>query len=262
MSTTLIRSLIAGSVSAVASLTMLAAGGTAHASGGGGGGGPIITIPPITLPAPVACVPLDLANLEVRAAQTGPTNWQWRFLIDGGTDGLCNDTLVATMHDGDTSTDQVVNVTIADIVAATNEGHDLIADFTVPCSYSTSVVMGDMVIDNYSGSGVCPESGAPVPAAPETPVATDPTPTEAPTTTEAPTPSVAPTTTVPVSDVPVRVVTVTIPTTTTIRLRTNTGNMPRTSSDSTTLIGGAAMLVLGLGLAFTSVAMTRRRHHT
>ena len=284
MSKTLVRSLIAGSVSAVASLSMFATTDVVHASGGcdpiyidNGDGTAVVMYPdfceedpavPSPLPylpifpievdfgldfgvgiddiAPLPplpdCTPLDLTNLEVRAAQTSPDDWQWRFWINGDTTDLCNDTLEVEMIDLDTPDADLHYPTVWNIVDVNNEGDDLIIDLDTPCHYTTSVRYGaeyvllDQYADQHKLTVRCTIVEVPdtleTPDTPETP-ATPETP-ETPDRPETPGTPGTPET-------------------------PGTPGLPRTGSDSTGLLVGAGMLVLGAGLAFTSVSMTRKR---
>ncbi|MEQ1700286.1 MAG: hypothetical protein ABMA25_09250, partial [Ilumatobacteraceae bacterium] len=189
MSKTLVRSLIAGSVSAVASLSLFATTDVAHAAGGcdpiyieNGDGTASIAYPDFceeepTLPGtfpffpmvpieieldidditalpepPLPCTPLELSNLEVRAAQTSPDDFQWRFWINGDTSNLCDNTIEAEMLDIDAADADLAYPTVWNIVDVNNEGDDLVVSFNTPCHYTTSVRYGSefLLLDQYA----------------------------------------------------------------------------------------------------------------
>lgn len=296
MNTTFVRSLIAGSISAVAALTLIAGGSVAQASGGecapiytvNGDGTASIAYPdfcddstvtphfPINLipkPAsldlmPTLCAPLDLDNLEVRAAQTSPDNWQWRYEINGDTSYLCNDSLAAEVWYPEVGMAIVQTFYVQDIIDANDAGGDYIAEFDLPCTYDTSTSFGtdaillDAYLDQVKASPDCAVLGEPVMAEETTP---DTTPDTTPGTTPvSDTPVLV--NTAEVQDEPVFVDTATVPTeipdVPNIPETPRTPNepeLPHTGSDSTPLVIGAGMVVLGLGLGFTSVSMTRKR---
>ena len=269
MSTNLVRSLIAGSVAAVSSITFFAAP-AAHATSGiciptitinGDGtismvwpdscsdtgtppvismidpaviaGLPELALPPV-LGDPPVCTPLDLSNLTVLAAQTSPDDWQWRFRIEGDTSTLCDDVITTEMVDLDAATGSVQSITLYDVLAENALDNDYISTFVTPCHYTTTVYFGDTLtqLDQYADvekeTAEClPASEVPgLPDTPETP--------ETPDTPDTPE--------------------VTVP--------TNPGDqrLPHTGSDSTTVMVGLGLLVLGAGLGFTALSMSRRRH--
>jgi len=303
MTTSIVRTRIAGSVSAVAALSLFTTTGTAHAaeecapihivnSGGTAaiaypdfcGGevpapgtfpffipffpidlgthldGPVLADPPI-------CEPLELTNLEARAAQTSPDDWQWRFWINGDTSNLCDNTLVADMLDNGSGLAAVQYISVWNIVDVNNEGGDYVVTFAAPCEYGTAVAYGPefLILDQYvnqvkttdvcsrpasedaapeviSPAGIAPVDPGPEGTVPEGTVDTVPV-SEEPAAVETAEPT----------DGPIRVDTAMVP-------GTPTGNnLPRTGSDSTALLMGDGMVVLGLGLAATAVGMTRKR---
>jgi len=268
MSTNLVRSLIAGSVSAAASLFIITAP-AAHAAGDacaetiyddgagnstgvafedcvdpGDDGAPFLVkvihfdfdMPELVL-APL-CDALDPVNLDVRAAQTSPDDWQWRFWIDGDTEWLCNDTIVTELTDLETGVSITQSISVNEIVTANNGGEDFVSTFATPCHYVTSVyITSESVLFAQSGEVLkdrfgCdqPEIKIPddviIPDLPEIP--------EVPETPETPD--------TPESQVP-------------------GGGLPQTGNDATTVMVGGALLVVGAGLGFTAMSMTRRRRH-
>ncbi len=290
MSKPLVRSLIAGSVSAVASLSMFAATDVAHASGGcdpiyidNGDGTAVVMYPDFceedpAVPSPVPyfphfpilpievdfdfdvdvddiaplpplpdCTPLDLTNLEVRAAQTSPDDWQWRFWINGDTGDLCNDTLEVEMLDIDLPDADLAYPTVWNIVDVNNEGDDLIVEFNTPCHYTTTARFGAefILLDQYADQIKLTDGCV----ASETPASETPAP-ETPDTPETPAPETPAPATPATPDTPETPDTPRDP---------GTPGLPSTGSDSTALLVGGGMLVLGAGLAFTSVSMTRKR---
>ncbi len=294
MNTTIVRSLIAGSISAVAALTLVAGGSVAQASGGecapiytvNGDGTASIAFPdfcddsaaaphfPIDLipkPAsldlmPTLCTPLDLTNLDVRAAQTSPDDWQWRYTINGDTSYLCNDSLAAEVWYPEVGMAIVQTFSVQDIIDANDAGGDYVAEFDLPCTYDTSTHFGatsillDEYVDQVKYSDECVMLGEPV-------TADEPTPD---TTTDSDAPVFIDT--AEVQDQPVTVDTVTVPTeipdVPNVPETPNDPETPRTpsepelphtGSDSSPLVIGAGMVVLGLGLGFTAVSMTRKR---
>lgn len=265
MSKSLVRSLIAGSVSAVASLTLFAIP-AAHAAGQPAG--VVIECIPVftdhgngtgTLAYPDDCNPgvpavdgldpavingtspafvpqhaatelcdlLDLTNLDVRAAQTSPDNWQWRFAINGSTKYLCNDTVVVTMTDLNTGITEQHSFTLFNIVNANALGSDFISSWATPCNYTTTVQFGAALTqiaqyaDQHKQTAECIPPAVSIPDTPE-----DPQTPRTPDTPQVP-----------------------------------GDNLPHTGSDTTALLTGFALLVVGAGLGFTALSMTRRRHH-
>ena len=210
MSTNLVRSLIAGSISAVASLAMFSAP-AAHAQ-------PVGQSQHIQ---PELCDQLDPANLEIRAAQTSPDNWQWRFVVNGPTKYLCDGPVTTEVIDLGTGVAATQTFTLFDIIDANNLGGDYISEFAVPCDYTTTVYVGGARIqsaqyaDQHKVSAECDQSSGRLPGDPQTPDTTVPG-----------------------------------------------GQLPHTGSDTTTLLMGGALLVLGAGLGLTAMGMTRRRQHS
>ena len=205
-----------------------------------------LVLPPLD---PSECTTLDLADLEVRAAQTSPDDWQWRFEINGDTSNLCNEEFQAAMYDLDSMTAVTIEFDVYDILNANDLGEDYIASFVTPCRYTTTVVIEALVLDQYADqekrTDDCVEIF--IPGLPEDPETPD-TPEEEPETPD--TPEVPETPDTP--EVPEVEQQPEVP-------GTPDGDLPRTGSDSTALMVGLGMLVLGSGLAFTSMSMTRRR---
>ena len=171
MNNTILRSMITGAFSAAAALSLLAVTDTAHAAPaecapiyletadgsvaiaypdfcdeGPVVPGPVPFIPilpidelPLIPLTPIECKPLDLANLEVRAAQTSPDNWQWLFWINGDTDNLCNDWVQTEMVDNDTGLAATQSLSIWNIVDVNDEGADYRSEYVTPCRHDTRV---------------------------------------------------------------------------------------------------------------------------
>ena len=290
MNNTILRSMITGAFSAAAALSLLAVTDTAHAAPaecapiyletadgsvaiaypdfcdeGPVVPGPVPFIPilpidelPLIPLTPIECKPLDLANLEVRAAQTSPDNWQWLFWINGDTDNLCNDWVQTEMVDNDTGLAATQSFSIWNIVDVNDEGADYRSEYVTPCRYDTRVHFGEeyTVLDEYTGqekfTDACVEDDTPVdegtPDTPEVPGdqgTPDTTPDTAPDTTPDTTPDTPKT-----PDQPETPQTPRTP---------GDQDLPSTGSDSTTLIVGLGMVVIGAGLGFTAMSMTRRR---
>jgi LPXTG-motif cell wall-anchored protein len=278
MSTNLVRSLIAGSVAAVSSITFFAAP-AAHASSGlciptvtvnGDGtismewpdscsdtgtppaiglldpaiiaGLPDLALPPV-IGDPPLCVQLDLSNLTVLAAQTSPDDWQWRFRIEGDTNGLCDDVITTEMVDLDASTSSLQSFTVYDVLAENALGNDFVSTFATPCHYTTTAYFGaamtqlDQYVDIHKETAACLPA-VEVPGPGEIPGL--PTQPETPATPQTPETPDTPQVTVP----------------------SNPGDqrLPHTGSDNTVVVIGLGLLVLGAGLGFTALSMSRRRH--
>ena len=207
-----------------------------------------LVLPPID---PSECSTLDLADLEVRAAQTSPDDWQWRFEINGDTSNLCNEEFQAAMFDLDSMTAVTIEFDVYDILNANDLGEDYIAAFMTPCRYTTTVVIEALVLDQYADQEKRTDGCSEIileelPDTPETPDTPDsPAEPETPDTPDVPETPETP-------EVPEVEQQPEVP-------GTPDRDLPRTGSDSTAAMVGVGMLVVGAGLAFTSMSMTRRR---
>ena len=236
----LLRSVVAGSIATVASLALFAT--TTHAIE------PVIPMPPLVLGEPPVCIPLDPSNLTVLAAQTSPDDWQWRFRIEGDSSGLCNDTITTEMLDLASLVADVQTFTVADVLAENTLGNDYVSTFVTPCDYTTTASFGVVQLDQYTDQHKLAPECLPafelpirpeLPVVPELPV--DPIDPKLPEGED--TPEVTIPTTDPATDP-----------------GTPDQGLPRTGNDSTTVMVGLGLLVLGAGLGFTAISMSRRRH--
>lgn len=242
----LVRGLTAGSVAAIASLSFFTA--TTHAAE------PVVPLPDFVLGEPPVCIPLDPADLNVLAAQTSPDDWQWRFRIEGDTSGLCNDTITTEMVDLDSVVADVQTFTVADVLAENALDNDYVSTFATPCHYTTTVSFGPELLqlaeyaDQRKETAAClPAFEVPIlpelpelPALPEQPAEPiDPKQPEGGDTPEVTVPTTDPGTPGP---------------------GTPGQGLPHTGSDATTATIGLGLLVVGAGLGFTAISMSRRRH--
>lgn len=277
MRTTFVRSLIAGSFAAVASLTaslVITPTPAAHATGSclpiitpNGDGTITITWPadcgittpvfgldpdidfsdlllPPDLGEPPVCTPLDPTNLIVLAAQTTPYDWQWRFRVNGDTSNLCDMPLYADMVNLDVAGQYNDSTfTLYDILAANALDSDFIVTLATWCHYTTTVYYGEenIMFGQYAsldrGTDDC---AAPIPAVPsgDPVVPADPEGVPAPAD---PVDPVVPAGEDPLVDTEVE------------------AEMPHTGSDATAVMIGLGLLVVGAGLGFTALSISRRR---
>ncbi len=302
MRTNLVRSLIAGSVAAVATFASLAIMPATSAQAGGNCT-PIVVLNPngtITLKWPAGCVPgatlpivtnldpeivlddldilvpppviepddecerVDRDNLVVLAAQTTPYDWQWRFRVEGSTEGLCNTILAVRMRNLDApGVEQWIEFHVFDVIAANELGSDYVVNLETYCHYDTSAYWTGkfddldeypeqhrftedclgLVVEVPEGPGEGPLGEEPAGEEPageepagEEPVDPGPKPLDEGTPTGDDVSGDAPGTPDTEQD------------------------MPHTGSDSTTVMVGLGLLVVGAGLGFTALSLSRRRH--
>lgn len=281
MRTTFVRSLIAGSFAAVASLTASLAVTPAPAVHASGVCLPIITpngdgtvtvswpdncgastpvwgldpdidfsdfvLPPV-LGEPPVCTPLDPVNLTVLAAQTTPYDWQWRFRVEGDTSGLCDMPLYADMVNLDVPGQlDDETFTLYDILAANSLGSDFIVTLATWCHYATTVYYGAentmfvQYADIERGTDDCAE--APIPAVPSGDPADPATPGDPAVPAGDPADPADPADPVVPGDTTTEV----------------DAEMPHTGSDATAVMIGLGLLVVGAGLGFTALSISRRR---
>lgn len=216
---------------------------------------PIITIPgepsfpEIPMPdlpdfpiLPEWCTHVDLGDLDVRAAQSSPDDFQWRVQIEGSTVGLCDDWFVAQMQDTATGAVQSIGFSISQVVAANDAGDDYVALLTTPCDYVTDLHFGEeyTLLAQFSGTKDC-----------STPAGDEPTVDSG----DPVVPGDQAGADVPELDVP----DFTVPGQTGQGDQPPTdGHLPHTGTSTTTFVAGG-LLLLGLGLGALTIGIARRR---
>lgn len=190
------------------------------------------------------CDYLTPDQIDVRAAQTSPYDWQWRIFLHGDVSNLCERQIQAALQPvgGPSQTEMAW---LSDVVAANALDKDYVITFETACAYDTWLdIEGyehpwagyfgqtrntpDCVIQDLPEVPEIPE----IPEVPEIPdVPEVPEVPDVPETPETP----------EVPEVP------------------DTPDLPHTGSDATVVVVGTALVVLGAGLGFTAMSMTRRR---
>lgn len=260
MSTTLLRSLIAGSISAATALLITAAPVAAAAEGD--------DLPPFEM-APL-CHSLDPANLDVRGARDRSENWQWSFWVNGNTSKLCNDTIVTELINLNTGASTTQEFTLFAIIAANGRGEEFVSTFATQCDYRSSVYLTAAHVlfadsgDVHRPAFTCAPPDMQVPEdviVPEVPFAPTTTPTTTtpagPTTTVATTPAtdVPPTSDAPdSSNVPG-----TSAATDTSDTTAPAGELPDDDNSAGWLVAGGLLVFVGAALAITAIVMKRRQ---
>jgi len=191
------------------------------------------------------CTHIDLTDLDLRAAQSSPDDFQWRVQIDGDTSDLCDDWFVAQMQDTATGAVQSVGFTIDEVVTANQAGNDYVVTLTTACDYLTDVHFGDeyVLLSQFAGTKDCSSDPVGVPGADDAPTVDSGDP-------------VVPAD--PAEDAGVTDTTVPAPAGSSDQTSTD-GQLPHTGSDSTTTMVAGGLLVLGLGMGALTIGIARRR---
>lgn len=268
MRTALVRSLIAGSFSAVATLGALAVGSTdvAHAAEPCP---PIVTSTGLVLPGfcpgvidpsifdidvtpdfptldpSVFCIPVADSDLTVLASQTSPDDFRWSLSIGAVPVKVCNEPIVISMVDLRSGATVVEETSVHELAGDfdLDIGTEHVFEFATPCEYDTFVTIGvePRILDEYRDQAKsalgCQEFVIPEITLPELPDTEQPEdvrePEDMPVDTTVPEQESQP---------------------------TPQGDLPRTGSDNTAFVAGLGVLVVGAGLGTTAL-VTRRRAH-
>ena len=269
MRTALVRSLIAGSFTAVATLSTLAISSTGNVAHAAEPCPPIVLsnglvlpgicppvfdpsdldlVPTLPLESLVLCSVLDESALTVLASQTSPYDFRWTLSISSVPVMVCDEPIEITMVDLRTGATDTRETSVHELAGDfdLDFGTEHLFQFDTPCEYDTFVTIGadDRILAEYRDvhrkTEDCNEIEIPdlpeldLPEIPEVEPGDEPQPEDTPVDSSVPEQESQPT--------------------------PPQGDLPRTGSDNSSFVAGLGVLVVGAGLGMTALVASRRRH--